>query len=139
MLKNYPRGVKNNNPGNIRLSYLNVWKGGVLAINNTDGTFEQSKTYEYGVRAIIKTLISYYNDYNLNTIRKIISKYAPSNENDTNTYINNVCRRVGIGADKRIRKFDKDFIRKLTDAIIYQENGGNYLKFYQFEKAWSEL
>ncbi|MEO6498293.1 MAG: hypothetical protein ABIN95_04740, partial [Mucilaginibacter sp.] len=65
-----PRGMKNNNPGNIRRG-ATAWQGKIPLGQNTDGAFEQFTTYVYGIRAMIKNLLSYYRD-GLNTVERII-------------------------------------------------------------------
>jgi len=69
------RGIRNNNPLNLRCS-SSPWKGKVL-INN-DGKFEQFICMEYGFRAAILTIETYILKYGCNTIRTIISRWAPA-------------------------------------------------------------
>jgi len=95
-----PRGIRNNNPLNIRRG-KDQWKG--LQAQQTDAQFCQFETLEYGWRAAFYLLThTYYHKYRLFTIRAIISKWAPPNENLTATYIQNVCRLTGIAPDEPI-------------------------------------
>ena len=92
-----PRGIRNNNPLNIRRS-KDQWQG--LRALQTDPSFCQFETLEYGWRAAFKLLTrTYYHTYRLFTIRAIINKWAPPNENKTEAYIKNVSRLTGIGPD----------------------------------------
>ena len=92
-----PRGIRNNNPLNIRRS-KDQWQG--LRAQQTDASFCQFETLEYGWRAAFYLLTrTYYHKYRLFTIRAIISKWAPPNENLTATYIQNVSRLTGIAPD----------------------------------------
>lgn len=87
--KHETRGIRNNNPGNLRKTKDN-WLG--LSEEQTDRSFFQFKTMEYGVRALIITLGTYVNKYNLHSIDEIISRFAPSVENPTAHYIEVVKR-----------------------------------------------
>ena len=93
-----PRGIRNNNPLNIRRS-KDQWKG--LADAQTDRAFRQFKSLEYGWRAAFYLLTrTYYHKYRLFTIRKIIKRWAPSNENDTEAYIKKVSDLTGIDSEE---------------------------------------
>lgn len=78
------RGIRNNNPANIR--HGNPWKG--LKKNQTDPEFDQFTSTVWGVRALIITLRTYVTIHKLQTIRKIIERWAPrSDGNNTEGYI----------------------------------------------------
>lgn len=94
--KNLSRGLRNNNPGNIRCG-SSRWLG--LSSLQNDSEFCQFDSLMFGVRALLIVLRSYYNKYNCNTIRKVISRYAPSTENNTEKYIKFVCDYLCIPAD----------------------------------------
>lgn len=95
------RGIRNNNPGNIRRG--SSWKGLVPFLvdpsNNQryyDKQFCQFESMELGVRALIVLLRTYYYKHKLRTIEKIILRYAPLSENNSYSYINFVtsyCQR----------------------------------------------
>ena len=89
-----PRGIRNNNPLNIRRS-KDKWQG--LSALQTDAAFCQFESMEYGWRAAFYLLTrTYYHKYRLFTIRNIIRRWAPENENNTEAYIRNVSRLTGI-------------------------------------------
>lgn len=116
------RGYKNNNPGNIRLTFdstgkKTLWKG---EIEGTDKAFKKFKSMAYGYRAMFITLTSYLSK-GVNTIEKIISRYAPSNENDTTSYINTVSRKSGIESNRVITSDDQ--LQRLIIAMSFVENG----------------
>lgn len=93
-----PRGIRNNNPLNIRRS-KDQWKG--LAEQQNDRAFCQFKSMEWGWRAAFYLLTrTYYHKYRLYTIRTIIHRWAPSCENNTEAYVANVSRLTGIDPDK---------------------------------------
>ena len=96
-----PRGIRNNNPLNIRRTAKDQWKG--LRAHQTDASFCQFESLDYGWRAAFYLLTrTYYHKYRLFTIRAIINKWAPPQENLTATYIQNVSRLTGIPPDEPI-------------------------------------
>lgn len=90
------RGLRNNNPTNIRINAANAWKGKVSP--NTDGAFEQFDTAENGLRAAL-ILLRNYGASGRNTLRKVIESWAPKTENRTNEYIKYVQDATGIQPD----------------------------------------
>lgn len=113
-----PRGFRNNNPGNIRISQSG-WIGKVPNIQNTDGSFEQFDTMEHGVRAMY-VLLRNYLDKGHNTISAIIKRYAPSTENKTEDYIRFVSSKTGILPYMTVYEFN---LKAIIDAMIQLENG----------------
>ena len=95
-----PRGIRNNNPLNIRKSKDN-WQG--LRTLQEDREFCQFSSMAYGWRAAFVILCkTYYGKYKLKTIRAIITRWAPPKENNTEAYIRRVTDRIGIGADREL-------------------------------------
>ena len=96
-----PRGIRNNNPLNIRLS-SDKWQGQVLPQRGSgEGAFCQFYTMEYGWRAAFVILCrTYYGKYGLKTIRDIVSRWAPAKENNTEAYIRHVSDYTGIAPNK---------------------------------------
>lgn len=95
------RGIKNNNPTNIRRTVSNDWKG--KRFPWTDRTFEEFTEMEYGIRAAIKVLNN-YRKTGAKTIEKIIERWAPRNENNTNAYIGFVCKQTRIPREKEVNE-----------------------------------
>lgn len=118
---NLPRGLRNNNVGNIRKTN-EKWQG--LSASQTDLDFFQFKSMEYGNRALAKLLINYHKK-GYNTLQKILSRYAPSNENHTANYIVFVSDRVGIHSTKVIKDINV-ILPELMHAIAVYENGVHY-------------
>lgn len=118
------RGVRNNNPGNIRRNPANKWQGRVPLERNTDPDFEQFISPEYGIRALAVLLITYYDKYGCDTIRSIIERWAPPSENDTDAYISAVARMMRVLPKTRLNLHDYDVLRRLVEAIIAHENAG---------------
>ena len=117
--KPLPRGIRNNNPLNIRIG--NVWLGEID--NPTDLEFEQFVSMEYGLRAAFVLLRRYIRHYNLNTVQRIISRWAPRNENLTDNYVASVCRQMGISEDTTIKYEDRETMCKLVEAMSLVECG----------------
>ena len=100
------RGIRNNNPLNIRLSN-DRWQGQIApSLSGRAGgeaSFCQFETMAYGWRAAFRLLChTYYKKYGLKTISDIIYRWAPPNENGTLAYIRSVAERTGINADKEL-------------------------------------
>jgi len=112
-----PRGIRNHNPGNIRRGG-DQWQG--MAAEQTDPEFVQFIAPEYGIRAMAVVLNNYRTLYGRNTIRKIITRWAPPVENDTDAYINSVARSLGVGPDDQLSVAHTP---ALIAAIIRHENG----------------
>lgn len=130
-----PKGMRNNNPGNIRVS-SNPWQGKIPLSQNTDGAFEQFTTYVYGIRAMIKNLLSYYNS-GLNTLQSIIYKWAPpSDNNDTANYVNFVGIRTGFSPTQPLDLTNQTTMRKVVMAMSEMENGRPAVTTEQFNYAW---
>lgn len=115
-----PRGFRNNNWLNIRISNNN-WQG--KRTDNTDGAFEQFETPEQGIRAAAKN-IKTYASRGLSTIKDIISTWAPaSDNNNTSSYITNVSRRMGVDPNAQIDVNNPDVMTNLLAAMTVSENG----------------
>ena len=119
MKPNIPRGIRNNNPLNIRIG--NVWLGEVK--EPTDPDFEQFISMFYGVRAGFVLMRRYIKHYKRTTIPAIISAWAPANENNTQRYIDNVSQLSGIPIDAQLNFNDEERMVALVDAMIVQECG----------------
>ena len=131
-----PRGIRNNNPLNIRRS-KDKWKG--LRSVQADASFCQFETLEWGWRAAFYLLTrTYYHKYRLFTIRAIISKWAPPMENKTEAYIANVSRLTGIGPDEPIGIPSDRPARwiKVGRAMAIQENGTESIDDFAMLSGW---
>lgn len=120
-MTNSPRGIRNNNPGNIR--WGDDWKGLVPKEQRTDKAFCQFTAPEYGIRAMIVILRNYQRKHGLNTVTGIIRRWAPTNENNTQAYIDSVAKSTGVTPDQFVHTDDSRFMMKLLQAIIRHENG----------------
>lgn len=86
------RGIRNNNPLNIRHNPRNHWLG--LSTKQTDPDFCQFESMVYGVRAAMVLLRNYARQLKRCTIKDYITRWAPPSENDTRNYIAFVCKKI---------------------------------------------
>lgn len=114
-----PRGLRNNNPGNIRRNN-DVFQGEVNP--SRDKEFKQFTNMANGYRAVFRILSNYYRNYHLKTIRKMIGRWAPENENNTEAYIKAVSKYAGIGPDDTI-SFDREQMIRIVAGMSRVENG----------------
>nr|DAH89519.1 MAG TPA: virion protein [Caudoviricetes sp.] len=114
------RGIRNNNIGNIRVS-KDQWEGAT----GDDGSFVTFDTPDSGVRALAKNLMS-YGRQGYDSIEKIINRWAPPSENDTQSYIDSVVAATGIPATQSIDLMNPDVLASLSEAIGYHETGSRY-------------
>ena len=98
-----PRGIRNNNPLNIRRTKT-VWQG--MKTKVTDRSFVEFESMAYGYRAAWRTLFTYfYKHFGARkpvTAGHIINRWAPPSENDTPAYIRTVLKLTGIGGHEHL-------------------------------------
>ncbi len=118
-----PRGLRNNNPGNLRvLSNGQKWLG---EIDPDPEGFSRFSDIAYGLRAMITDLAGDIMRDGRNTIRKLIYAYAPPFENDTEAYINSLAAYTGINPDSAITA-SQETVNKLIHGQLNIELGANY-------------
>jgi len=109
---NTPLSVRNHNPGNLR-------------VPGSTSAFQTFANDDQGIQALARQLQLYENRDHLTTIRGILNKYSPGNENDTAALIANASKRTGFGADQQLDPKSMDQLVKLVVAITKQENGSS--------------
>lgn len=114
------RAERNNNPGNIRKG--SNWQG--LAGKQPDADFCTFTDASFGFRALAKVLLQ-YRAQGRDTLRQIIERWAPSNENNTNAYIAAVAGRMKVDPDIHLDVADYTQMAPLVDAITRHESGRN--------------
>ncbi|WP_394183355.1 hypothetical protein [Marinomonas posidonica] len=127
------RGMRNKNPMNVVKTNIQ-WDG---KIAGNDPAFETFKTHSYGIRAGAKLLTNYEKLHGINTVRGLISRYAPSHENPTDDYINYVANAVGVNADQAISV--KANLYKIVKAIIKFEIGAVPFSTWYIKNSIKEL
>jgi len=112
-----PRGIRNNNPGNIRwiASPGARWRGMVRADADGFGVFD---TPQNGVRAIGGELKASIRKGQ--TIAQAIYEWAPPSENNTARYVDVVAGAVGVAPETKLALA---MVPKVAAAIIRHENG----------------
>lgn len=115
-----PRGLRNNNAGNIRIT-KDKWQG--LSEVQSDPEFFQFKSPEWGYRALIRTLQNYRWRHGCITIADFIRRWAPPVENNTGGYISRVCRDMQVPSEFVPDVGDRDTMCTFAAAISYVENG----------------
>ena len=121
MNQKLPRGIRNNNPGNIR--HGANWQGLNPKGRDIYSAFCVFTAPIYGIRALAKVLINYKKIHGLNTVRTIVSRYAPPNENQTAAYIQSVAKQLGVYPDTVIDIEERGVLTVFIKAIIRMENG----------------
>jgi hypothetical protein len=114
------RGERNNNPGNIDRG-KDKWQG-MAADQSGDPRFIVFTSPQFGIRAIARLLLNYQRK-GVNTVRKIIDRWAPPVENNTEAYIRAVADGLGVKPEAVIDLDDVNVMFPLVKAIIRHENG----------------
>lgn len=114
------RGLRNNNPGNIRHSLVK-YRG---EKRSNDSAFKAFNTMAEGYRAMFVLLYTYQKRHKLNTLREMITRYAPPEDNnDTGAYINAVSKWSLVPADVRIDTQTREIMVPIVAAMSRMENG----------------
>jgi hypothetical protein len=116
-----PRGIRNNNPGNIDHHDNTRWLGEVVPSH--DGRFCTFVNMACGIRAIAKLLLTYQNKYSCRTVSDFIHRWAPPTENDTGAYVAAVSLAVGVTPTATIVPLTPQTTQAMVRAIIMHENG----------------
>lgn len=114
------RGTRNCNPGNIRRSRVR-YKGELHP--SLDPAFKQFESMEWGYRAMFVLLDTYRKRYGLCTLREMIMRYAPPEENHTALYISAVSDMTGIRPDEVLDTRDRRVMVPIVAAMSRVENG----------------
>lgn len=114
------RGIRNNNPLNIRHNRNNRWQG--TYEQQTDPEFVRFASMQFGIRAGFIILRNYIK-LGHKDVASIISRWAPSKENDTEAYIRHVCVMALLSPFQPIAFEDKPTMVALVSAMIRVECG----------------
>ena len=105
-------GVNQYNVGNLR------------PVGSSTG-FQQPSSYEEGIKAMDDNLRVYGTKHGINTLRGVISRYAPpQDKNDTEGYINFVAQRTGLKPDQEIDLSNPAVRHVISGPMILMEKGG---------------
>ena len=120
-----PRGIRNNNPGNIRRNTIR-WQR--MRAEQTDNDFVQFVDPKYGFRAMTRILRNYQRR-GLLTLREMINTYAPAHENDSDAYTRFVANRLQVNPDQELDL--ERHLFPLLKAIAVFENGLRFESHYR--------
>lgn len=113
------RAERNHNPGNIRRCGVR-YRGERRP--SCDPAFKEFESDEWGYRAMFVLLESYRRRYAIDTLRAIVTRWAPPLENDTEAYIRFVAKRAEIDPDAVLRPRDIR-LRAIAEAMSRFERG----------------
>ena len=115
------RGVRNNNPGNLVRTNID-WEGKIPHSQSTDIKFEQFYELRYGIRALMRDIITGLKRGT--NIVQFINEYAPAVENNTAAYIGSVVAALGINSNVQL-ELSEDIVLALAKIIVRVENGND--------------
>lgn len=122
--KNTP-GFRNHNPGNLKAASNSTGKRGEFSTFASDND---------GLSAMFRQLML-YGDRGNNTISGIIHTYAPSSENNTRAYIDDVSSRTGYDSRQRLDLHNPEVLKTLASAMIQREQGSQPYTEEQLKNA----
>lgn len=125
--KSVPRGVRLNNPMNVKRSGAwQSWDG--VSAQQPDPIFASFDTPERGIEFGSQVLLGKQVKYNLRTVAKIIGDpahgYAPASENNTSEYVATVSKALGVSPTQPLDLVrDRPLFDKLVNAVLAVESG----------------
>ena len=125
-----PRGVRNNNPLNLRRTAIK-WNGERSEV--IDNEFEEFETMAYGLRAGLVNMRTQMSK-GFDSLEKLIGRWAPPTENNTSNYVRIVSEKSGY-SPTHILAFEKDEMKPVVSAMVKIESGMN-LTDQLYEEAW---
>lgn len=121
--KSAPRGIRNNNPGNLNF----VGQEGATREGGEGGRFAVFESMQHGVAALYKQLQLYFKR-GINTLSSIVKTYAPaSDNNNVDAYISALTKATGKGANEVLNSGDTATMARLMKGIVDHENGKGYI------------
>ena len=114
------RGLRNLNPGNIRLGSF-LYRG--ERARSSDSAFRQFEAIEWGYRAMFVLLHTYAVKHHCRSLRDFIARYAPPSENNTEAYLRRVATATHLEPDEVISTTDGATMTAIVAAMSEVENG----------------
>lgn len=129
IVDNRPRGIRNNNPTNLIYVDSIAWNGQI----GSDGKYAIFDTPVNGLRAAAIQIHTNITRHRADTVRKMITRWAPPHENPTESYISHVSKRLGVSPDQRLDYHSH--VKPLLRAIVLHENGEDPYTSAQYDEA----
>ncbi|MGC0863487.1 hypothetical protein [Pantoea agglomerans] len=118
-----PRGIRNNNPGNLNFA----GQAGATKEGGENGRFAVFESMRDGISALYRQIQLYFSR-GVNTIESVVNKYAPADDNNNvQAYIKQLVGATGKQADEKLSGEDTETVFKLIRGIINHENGKGYV------------
>ena len=129
MAEGGPLGLRQFNPGNIRPG------AGFLGETGAGSGYAQFESPEYGLRALSRLLGTYGQKRGVNTLRGLVSRYAPKSDNPDSfeNYIKYMSDKLGVDPDEEIDLADRR--AELIPAIVGFEQGQQPFSEDQISRA----
>ena len=135
MAKQQPRGIRRNNPGNIE--WGDPWQGLANKKDYPADRFAAFVAPVWGIRALARTLITYYDKRKaadgskIDSLIEIVERWAPAGDNnDVDAYARQLAKLLpGLSPrDETLNLHDPVQLRAVLEGIILHENGKGPLK-----------
>lgn len=121
--KDAPRGIRNNNPGNLNFA----GQSGATKEGGENGRFAVFDSMRDGIAALHRQ-IKLYVGRGVDTVEKIVNKYAPAEDNNNvSAYIKQLTGATGMRPDEKIDTDNQETVFNLIRGIINHENGKGYV------------
>ena len=120
------RSFRNNNPGNLEAG--DHWQG-LMAVSTmtpqqrAETRFAVFSSPKWGFRALAVILLNYQHKHGINTIRGIVERFAPANENNTAAYISAISQGIKRGPDEPLDFTNPATLQGFCKAIAIHEAG----------------
>ncbi|WYW01285.1 endolysin [Pseudomonas phage vB_PpuM-SKa-4] len=124
--------TRNFNPGNIRASDKNQWVGEV----GQEGGFEKFDTVVHGARAWFKLARKHVSAEGM-TLKQLVNKLTPPNENDTSGYVTAVSKETGIDPNQKLDPNDQPTMMAIAKAVFRQEGYQGQISDIEMLDAWN--
>lgn len=119
------RAIRNNNPFNMNYTTID-WDGKLERDVSIEPRFERFESPLMGMRAGIINTLTHHLNYGDDTIEKLITRHAPPTENDTESFINFVSKKMNIKPNEKIDLTKDYMLVKYAKAVTLFEGFDNY-------------
>lgn len=129
-----PRGIRNNNPGNLRPRDSDPLDD-YIGVSGEEGGYLKFFSSYYGLRAAARNLRSYAVRHGIYNLQGVAMRWAPKSENDTADYIRTLSQVSGFSATQPLQLTDPETCRQVLKGIVVSENGYKFLRFPWYSDA----